>query len=237
MIKIKTLKNKYFIINCSNSLVDIVKDMFEISLYKTKEIYDFFKIDSFRCVTANLFDDSNEFKSFVANIRGVSIDDLPTYATGTFDEGMINAYINPNVKKDSIFYKGIIHMIFHELTHIIYSEYILKNDVSKRIIWLDEGLAQNLSGEFTDDDLDDFLNKFKSFKNIPNLNELKHGEKFVNDDYNGYVISYLVVKYLTQTRGYDDLLTILKSNELSKELGNEITNEMKEYYLRKNKVK
>lgn len=237
MIKIKTLKNKYFIINCSNSLVDIVKDMLEISLYKTKEIYDFFKIDSFRCVTANLFDDLNEFKSFISNIRGISIDDLPKYVQGTFDKGMINAYINPNVKKDNIFYKRISHMIFHELSHIIYLEYILKNDVSKRIIWLDEGLAQNLSGEFTDDDLNDFLNKFKSFKNIPNLNELKHGEKFVNDDYNGYVISYLVVKYLTQTRGYDDLLTILKSNELSKELGNEITNEMKEYYLRKNKVK
>lgn len=233
----RMIKNKYFIINCSDSLVDIVKDMLEISLYKTKEIYDFFKIDSFRCVTANLFDDSNEFKSFIANIRGISIDDLPKYVQGTFDKGMINAYINPNVKKDSIFYKRISHMIFHELSHIIYLEYILKNDVSKRIIWLDEGLAQNLSGEFTDDDLDDFLNKFKSFKNIPNLNELKHGEKFVNDDYNGYVLSYLVVKYLTQTRGYDDLLTILKSNELSKELGNEITNEMKEYYLRKNKVK
>lgn len=47
---------------------------------------------------------------------------------------MINAYISPNVKKDSIFYRKIIHMIFHELTHIIYLEYILKNDVYKRII-------------------------------------------------------------------------------------------------------
>lgn len=233
----KRLKNKYFTINCSDSLVDIVKDMLEISLYKTKEIYDFFKIDSFRCVTVNLFDDSDEFKSFVADIRSVSINDLPKYVQGTFDKGMINSYINPNVKKDSIFYKRKVHMIFHEFAHIIYLEYILKNDVSKRIIWLDEGIAQNLSGEFTDDDLDDFLNKFKSFKNIPNLNELKHGEKFVNDDYNGYVLSYLVVKYLIDTRGYDELLKILESYELSRELGDEIVNEMKEYYLGKSKVK
>ena len=211
--------------------------MLEISLYKTKEIYDFFKIDNFRCVTANLFDDSDEFKSFVADIRGVSINYLPKYVQGTFDKGMINAYINPNVKKDSTFYKRKSHMIFHELAHIIYLEYILKNDVSKRIIWLDEGLAQNLSGEFNGDDFDDFLNKFKSFKNIPNLNELRHGKKFVNDDYNGYVISYLVVKYLIQTRGYDELLAILENKELSKELGDEIVNEMKEYYLGKSKVK
>lgn len=233
----KKLKNKYFTINFSDSLVDIVKDMLEISLYKTKEIYDFFKIDRFRCVTVNLFDDLGEFKSFVANIRGVSIDDLPKYVQGTFDKGMINSYINPNIKKDSIFYKRKVHMIFHEFAHIIYLEYILKNDVSKRVIWLDEGLAQNLSGEFSDDDFDNFLNKFKSFKNIPNLNELKHGKKFVNDDYNGYVISYLVVKYLIQTRTYDELLTILENNELSKEIGNEIVNEMKEYYLGKSKVK
>lgn len=53
--------------------------MLEIYLYKTKEIYDFFKIDGFRCVTENLFDDSDEFKSFVADIRGVSIDDLTKY--------------------------------------------------------------------------------------------------------------------------------------------------------------
>ncbi len=233
----KKLKNKYFTINFSDSLVDIVKDMLEISLYKTKEIYDFFKIDSFRCVTVNLFDDSDEFKSFVANIRGVSVDELPKYATGTFDKGMINAYFKSDIKKDSPFYKRKSHMIFHELAHIIYLEKILKNDINKRIIWLDEGLAQNLSGEFSDDDFDNFLNRFKSFKNIPNLNELRHGKKFVNDDYNGYVISYLVVKYLIQTRGYDGLLTILENKELSKELGDEIVNEMKEYYLGKSKVK
>ena len=233
----KTLKDKYFTINCSDSLVDIVKDMFKMSSYKTKEIYNFFKVDNFRCVVVNLFDDLGEFKSFVANIRGVSIDDLPKYVQGTFDKGMINAYINSNIKKDSTLYKRKVHMIFHELTHIIYLKYILKNDISKRVIWLDEGLAQNLSGEFKDNDFDDFLNRFKSFKNIPNLNELRHGKKFVNDDYDGYVLSYLVVKYLIDTRGYDELLKILENNELSKELVGEIVNEMKEYYLGKSKIK
>ncbi len=232
----KQQKNKYFIINFSDSLVDIVKDMIEVSGYKTKEIYDFFKIDGFRCVTVNLFDDKDKFKTFVADIRGVSVDDLPKYATGTFDNGMINAYINPNVKKNSIFYKRIIHMIFHELTHVIYLEYIIKNDNSKRVVWLDEGLAQNLSGEFNDDDFDNFLNKFKSFKNIPNLSKLKHGKKFVNDDYNGYILSYLLVKYLIQVNGYDDVLKILQNHELSKEVANDLINEMKEYYLGKSKT-
>ena len=64
-------------------------------------------------------------------------------------------------------------------------------------------MAQYMSGE------KDYLNNDGNFeifyrkvrdktKKIPVLNDLEHGNLFCNDDYNGYELSYLVIRYLSE---------------------------------------
>ena len=65
---------------------------------------------------------------------------------------MVNAYINPKNQLERIYTAS------HELFHILYMKYILKDDYSKRIVWYDEGMAQFMSGE------KDYLKEGNNFK-------------------------------------------------------------------------
>ena len=62
------------------------------------------------------------------------------------------------------------------------------------------------------------------------LNDLIHGSKFVNDDYNGYPLSYLSVRYLLETKTDEELLQMIKFSEKAKELGPEILSKAINYY-------
>ena len=104
-------------------------------------------------VIVNYFDNLEEFQEFIYDIRGER-ESLPDYAEGTYDDGMVNAYVEPSVQMEKLYTSS------HELFHIYYMKYILKNDYTKRIVWYDEGMAQLMSGE-----KDEHVNKerFKRF--------------------------------------------------------------------------
>ena len=105
-------------------------------------------------------------------------------------------------------------MACHELFHIMYMKYILINDYSKRIVWFDEGMAQFLSGE--NDELLDierfrnfYINVRKSTKVVPNLHDMVHGNSFYNENYNGYDLSYLCIRYLNEILNEDDFKELI----------------------------
>ena len=154
---------------------------------------------------------------------------LPKYAKGTYDDGMVNAYIEPDTQLKRLYTAS------HELFHILYMKYILKNDYSNRIVWYDEGMAQFISGEkdkYADEE------KFKRFylkvkgntKIIPNLNNLKHGSSFCNDEYNGYDLSYLSVRYLNEILNSEDFKKLMSDFSTIKEYGNNLIYRMFDYY-------
>ena len=66
---------------------------------------------------------------------------LPDYSTGTFDNGMINAFINPNILVEAPLYKKTLFMASHELFHVMYKELVWQKENKKRMIWFDEGMA------------------------------------------------------------------------------------------------
>ncbi len=228
----KRIENDKFIINYSSNLEDIVKDMIDATNEKYNDIINFFDIKEYRKITVNLFDDIDEFKSFIANIRNVDISSLPSYVQGTFDKGMVNAYVKSDLSKNEPLYKTRIHMILHEMVHLIYLEVILKSNYSNRVVWLDEGLALNLSGEYDNskDLINKVIDKISDFNFIPNLNNLKHGKTFINDDYNGYCLSYLAVRYLIDSKSKEELLEIINSKNLSLKQGKIIIEEAIDYY-------
>ena len=145
---------------------------------------------------------------------------------------MINAYIKKEKQLERIYTAS------HELFHIMYMKYILKNDYSKRMVWYDEGLAQYYSGE--KDRLSD-KNKFKDYyeqtklntKQIPNLNSLIHGNSFVNENYNGYKLSYLSIRYLSEILTKEEFINLMNDYNKIKKVGTDIIQKMFEYYDKK----
>ena len=220
-----------------DSLKYITDNMHDILLSKINEYRELFNINNLEQIQINYFDDLDKFREFIYEIRGEK-ESLPEYATGTYDKGMINAYIESNIIINSHKYEKKIYLPCHELFHIMYMKYILNNDYSKRIVWYDEGMAQYLSGE------NDYLlndERFKKYyihvkentKVIPEINNLKHGNSFCNDNYNGYDLSYLAVRYLHDTLNKNDFKELMSNFSLIKKYGQTIINDMFLYYDKK----
>ena len=110
----------------------------------------------------------------------------------------------------------MIATILHEFVHLVYHETLS----GINCVWLEEGLATFLSGQrnFLEQNPD----KFEKFLNSVLTNEVpciqflnkrgNHYGEFVDSDtnqYNGYDISYLLVKMLLQKYGKENLLHIV----------------------------
>ena len=195
---------------------ELAKETIKLLETKTNEYKKIFNFSNEKIIV-NYFDSLEDFKNFIYDLRGEK-GSLPEYATGTYDNGMVNAYINPEKQ----LYKK--YTASHELFHILYMKYILKNDYSKRVVWYDEGMAQFVSGE------DDYLKDTKRFKTyylkvkeqtkiIPDLNKIQHGSSFYNDDYNGYDLSYLSVRYLSEILSQEDFYKLMSNFSSIKKYG------------------
>lgn len=241
-MKSKFLENLQFendkiILYSPDSLNYITGEMINKTLEKISEIYNFFGLNNFRKLQINLFDDLEKFRNFVYDIK-INNNPIPEYARGTYDRGMVNAFIQTNIKTNSLLYKEKVCHPSHELVHIIYKELILKDNYKKRVVWLDEGLAQYLSGQ--KEDLQNinnlkkyYLETINNTKIFPNLNTFNHYQNFITEDYNGYNLSYLCVKYLFETQNIEKIQEIVFNPDKSIEIGNTILTETLEYYKNK----
>lgn len=136
----KILETSLCRINYSESLEDLAQATISVLNKKIIEYNTFFGITIQEKIIVNYFDAVEEFREFIYEIRGER-DSLPDYARGTYDNGMVNACVNPKLQLKRLYTAS------HELFHILYMKYILNNDYSKRIVWYDEGMAQFMSGE------------------------------------------------------------------------------------------
>ena len=218
-------------INYSDSLQELAESTIKLLQTKIVEYQKMFNIQFDEQIVVNYFDDLEKFREFIYEIRGER-ESLPKYAKGTYDSGMINAYIEPNTQMKRLYTAS------HELFHILYMKYILKDDYSKRIVWYDEGMAQFMSGE-KDKIIDEaafkkfFLRVKEDTKEIPNLNDLKHGDSFYNDKYNGYDLSYLSIKYLNDIFNSEKFVKLMSDFPNIKKYGDDIVTNMFSYYNQK----
>lgn len=67
-------------------------------------------------------------------------------------------------------------------------------------------------------------------KVIPQMNTLEHGNSFVNEDYNGYDLSYLSIKYISEVLSTEQFKDLMSDFEKISQLGNNIINNMFSYY-------
>jgi len=225
---LKTIETELCKVHYSDSLQEIVDSTIVLLQNKIVEYNQFFGIKFDQQVIVNYFDSRKEFREFIYKIRGER-ESLPKWAKGTYDKGMVNAYIKPEEQLK------LIYTASHELYHILYYKYILKNDYSKRIVWYDEGMAQFMSGE--KDKLNDdmlfkrfYINVKRNTKTIPDLNVLKQGDSFWNDKYNGYDLSYLAIRFLYENLKNEEFKSLISDLPKIKEYGNNLVSKMFDYY-------
>lgn len=223
----KIIENKEFVIYGPSEISVISKDVLDLITTKKEIILQKFKLNSFRKIQINLFDNQDIFVKFIKSLRWKDTT-IPQYCKGTYDNYMVNYCITDMDVKLKI--STLSNNIIHECIHIIYNS--LSN---QRVVWLDEGLAMNLSGEMNDlldkKKLVNFIEtKIKTMKLPINLNSLIHGNNFVNDDYDGYLLSYLSVRYLLETKSEEEILQMIKLSEKAIELGPEILSRAINYY-------
>ena len=219
--------SKNCIVNYPSSLKELSIETIQLLNEKIIEYEKIFKVKLNEPIIVYYFDDIEKFRKFIYDIR--QEESLPEYAKGTYDEGMVNAYIEPDkqIKRK--------YTAPHELFHIMYMKYILNNDYSKRIIWYDEGMAQFMSGEkekySNKEKFREYYLKIRSnTKTIPRLNKLIHGESFINDEYNAYDLSYLSIRYLSETLSKDEFNDLMSNYHKIKKYGEDIVEKMFKYY-------
>lgn len=209
--------NKNFILYAPDSLKHVYKNLEEkldesLNLYK--ELFD---VDDFRKVEIHYFDNKEDFRNYVYELRGEK-ESLPKYAVGTGDDGMIIAYIDSNLKEEDPIFKKRQCLASHELFHIMYHELVIFKTRQEHFTWFDEGCAQFFSGEKDYELNKGFSEWFKKVKQetkiIPKLNNLSHGEEFKTDDYNGYDLSLLAVKNLYDRLGYECFKRIMTNSSI-----------------------
>lgn len=230
----KQKETEEYILYSPDSLNYITDNMYSILENSIKFYKKLFDINQFRKIQINYFDNIDEFRDYIFNLRGETTS-LPNYAKGTFDNGMINAFIETNWKIDSTMYNKKLYMASHELFHIMYKELIWEKEEKPRIMWFDEGMAQLFSGEYSRELSDEnFYIWFKMLidntKEIPNLNNLSHNGNFETDNYSGYKLSLLAVKYLYETLGYDEFKKLMHNTDDIIKYGNSVVNDAINYY-------
>ena len=225
-------ENDNFVLYSPDSLNYITKDMEKILNESLQNYYSLFNIDNFRKVQINYFDNLEEFRNYIYELRGEN-NSLPEYAKGTFDNGMINAYIQPNIIEGTPLYNKRKYNASHELFHIMYQELIWGKNKIDRVVWFDEGMAQLFSGEYKNEinNFNIFVNNIiKNTKKIPDLNTLSHGSRFETDEYSGYKLSLIAVKYIYDRIGIEEFKKILSNTDKIHEYGKNILFEIFEKY-------
>lgn len=113
----------------------------------------------------------------------------------------------------------LIASIVHEFVHLVYNDQASSN----HCVWLEEGLAQFLSGQksFLEADENKYLNWLKKSvleKEIPPIKFLKkHGSNYGEfcdcntNKYNGYDISYALLRFIIEKYSEEKIHEIIRN--------------------------
>lgn len=229
------IENEHFIIYGNNNLEPIKEEILNVLTQKKEELLSFFAFDKFPKVRINLFNNHDDYMNYHKSIGA----ELSAYSKGTFNKNTINKLYELEDIPTRRYW--LINGLVHEYIHLLYQS-IWQNNY-ERVVWLDEGLSQYLSGQLILLQRDD--KKFKSWyldeivrrdKEIPNINFLKkHGNKygeFIDEQslkYDGYSISYLLVRYLMEIVKID-IPTLLKNKKQIDLIENNIISECINFY-------
>lgn len=221
----KIYEDNNFVISYQSGLESLVSDFVNYYNEHIGLLLKKFHLDKINKFEIKLLSDKEMF--------GVTPYKLGDFA-GVFSSEGATCYININGSKSI---DDIMKGIMHEIVHHIYRFYI-EEDIKNRITWFDEGLAMNFSHDhdrYIDEDyfIGFLKNRILTIDNFPSINELTHGNAFVNDKYNGYDLSYLVVRYLIENNSEDDFNSIMRDKKKILSIGEHVLIDAIDFYVSK----
>lgn len=236
----KTYKGQYFTIYCDDEFDRIIGELIPYLDTRISKVMDSLAIFNISKFNIYLYNDKEEFRK--VSKYPYKLDNMG----GTFYLYGVKIYANlNNIKKEELF-----TAIMHEIIHLLYLNYVEEKGMQNRVIWFEEGLSQNLSGEkdylLEDANLSEYLerNIYNEEKEIPKIEYLcRHGNKygeFVDGDtnkYNGYVWSYLMVRYLLDIMPRQYFHMIMRSKMEIDVIGKRIIDSTYNYYKKKVKTR
>lgn len=186
--------SEYYEKNINNENKDIIEKWLKQAREDTSTVFD---INDEYKVDIVIFNSEDEFMEALK----ININDVAAI------------YLN-----DTIYmYKGSIkgRNIIHEYAHHIVNYYCKENDINKYNIptWFEEGVAEYTSMIHNEGELIYVVDigKKVDFRNLGNSNE--EISNMINDGYNVYGQSYLVIKEIVKEKGIDIIMKILNDSK------------------------
>lgn len=202
-----SISNEIFTIQAKDEYEPFLETLLELLTEKAQNVKNFFGVNEYRPVKVSLFDTLFDLKDEANKTYKV----YEEYAQGSFSNKGIGVLVDDNLSIDNL--NKIVNKIIHQYSHIIYSS--IYKDVFDRPVWLDEGIAQTLSGERNvlqnsqskckSAFLRKILSKYKEIPKIAYLNKAGNGRYTIGyPRYSGYLMSYFMVNYLLETKVIDN---------------------------------
>lgn len=206
-----SVSNQYFTIQANDQYEPYLENILDMVSEKASIVRSFFGVHEYRPVKVSLFEDLEDLKD-EANKTKKKFEE---YAEGSFSNKGIGVFVKQKLTDKNLM--GIVNKVIHQYSHIIYAS--IYNDKFDRPLWLDEGIAQTLSGErialqnSKDKSKSAFLSRIVGRrKGIPTITDLKNegtGQHTIGSPrYSGYLLSYFMVNYLLSSK-------IIKTEETS----------------------
>lgn len=211
------ISNKYFNIIYDEKDSFLANKLFDYLNDNVEGIYDFFdpKLDR-KKIDIKLLSKKEYDELHKKNYNG----EVPKWSVGFYENYCItyvslNDYKNTshNIDNYEEALDYYLKTIVHEYVHFVTSEYCLKNNLDRPIKYLNEGIAQILSGQREKEKL-----------------VFKYDENDVLDTNNNYQAWYMATKYILDTKGKDCFFELLSNKEKAKDFVLKEIDNMKEYY-------
>lgn len=194
-----SVSNEYFTIQGNDEFSPYLESILEKVSEKASQVRSFFDVLEYRPVKVTLFSSLEDLKDEATKTKKK----YEEYAEGSFSNKGIGVLVKQNLSNNNL--NGIVNKIVHQYSHVIYAS--IYNGKFDRPLWLDEGIAQILSGErialqnSKEKSKSAFLNRIvgkrKEIPKLEYLNREGNGQKTIGSPrYSGYLLSYFMVNYL-----------------------------------------
>lgn len=152
--------------------------------------------------------------------------ELPYESTnfaGFYNDDGVVAYVNESGEYSKV---DLFRRLMHECIHFLYENYIYGKN-KERITWVDEGLAQFFSKQYSElESVDNYIKFVRDNITDLNLNKLNHEDRSFGNN-NGYNLSYIAIRYLYENNSHQEFLNIIKDEEQLKNIGYNLLGKLK----------
>lgn len=176
----------------------------EILKNNQDRILNFFGRESMDVTRVYIFSSIKELRKYLDENNIYSLENQPDYLCACERRQKMFLASNRDPYFKEYTQSEYENVIIHEFVHLIEDKLFPEHPE-----WLSEGLAAILTNKYNEEELSDLINKHIDKNELPNIKCMKDKE-FCTNKYDGYLLSYLMVKYLKEIFSEEEFIELLK---------------------------